>query len=309
MKAVSQSVKKPRTSKLRRSRVAYAYLCPWIIGFVCFTLFPILFMFYTSLTNRKLNGLSQFIGFANYVNMFKSATFWNSLKVTIFFSICMVIVDTVWAIVLALLLNQKRKGNGVFQFFYFLPTVIPSVAISYAFCTIFGKDAGLLNSMLSALTGHTVSVNWLYDSGTVYPAVFFVTLFTYGTGQMMLIYRSALGDVPKELYEAYDMDGGNAFGKFFHVTLPMISPIVLFNTLNGAISALNGSFGILYPLTGESGDPSGMTQVLSLLVYKEAFSNLKVGYACALSVVLFIVAAVFGGIIFRVSKNSVHYEY
>ena len=87
-------------------------------------------MFYTSLTNRKLNGLSEFVGFTNYINMFKSDTFLNSLKVTILFSVCMVIVDTIWAIVLALLLNQKRKGNGIFQFFYFLPTVIPSIAIS-----------------------------------------------------------------------------------------------------------------------------------------------------------------------------------
>lgn len=309
MKAAAKSANKPGSRRLSRNRAAYAYLCPWIIGFTCFTLFPIIFMFYTSLTNRKLNGLSEFVGFTNYINMFKSDTFLNSLKVTILFSVCMVIVDTIWAIVLALLLNQKRKGNGIFQFFYFLPAVIPSIAISYAFRTIFGKDAGLLNSMLTALLGRTVSVNWLYDSGTVYPAVFFVTLFTYGTGQMMLIYRSALGDVPKELYEAYDMDGGNAFGKFFHVTLPMISPIVLFNTLNGAISALNGSFGLLYPLTGESGNPNGMTQVLSLLVYKEAFSNLKVGYACALSVILFLLAALFGAVIFRASKNTVHYEY
>ena len=124
----------------------------------------------------------------------------------------------------------------------------------------------------------------------------------------MLIFRSGLSDVPAELYEACDLDGANAWDKFFHITLPMISPLVLFNAVNGCVSALNGSFALLYPLTGENGDPNGMTQVLSLLVYKEAFSSMKVGYACALSVALFVIAALFGALLFGVSKKLVYYE-
>ena len=153
-----------------------------------------------------------------------------------------------------------------------------------------------------------MAINWLYNHSTVYLAVFFITLFTYNTGQMMLIFRSGLSDVPAELYEACDLDGAGAFTKFFKITLPMISPLVLFNAVNGCVSALNGSFALLYPLTGESGDPDGMTQVLSLLIYKEAFSNMKVGYSCALSVVLFLIAAMFGGLLFLVSKKLVYYE-
>lgn len=287
----------------------YAYIAPWAIGFVCFTLFPIIFMIYTSFTDRKLNGISKFIGFQNYINMFKSSTFWNSLKVTIIFTLGMVIVVTIWAMLLAMLLNHRQRGNGIYQFFYFLPTVIPSVAMAYAFRTIFGKDAGLLNTLLTDLLGKTININWLFDTNIVYAVIFFITIYTYGTGQMMLIYRSALGDVPQELYEAFDIDGGNAFKKFINVTLPTISPIVLFNSVNATISALNGSFALLYPLTTADGNPNGMTQVLSLLIHKEAFANMKVGYACALSVVLFIVAAIFGVLIFRASKNTVHYEY
>ena len=262
----------------------------------------------TSLTNRKLNGLSQFIGLANYRNMLKSSTFLNSLKVTVMFTIIMVIVTTVWAIIMALLLNRKQRLNSIFQFCYFLPSVIPSVALAYAFRTIFGKDAGLLNGLLSLFRGQPVNINWLYDRHTVYLVVFFITLFTYNTGQMMLIFRSGLADVPAELYEASDLDGATAFQKFFSITLPMISPLVLFNAVNGCISALNGSFALLYPLTGESGDPNGKTQVLSLLIYKEAFSNMKVGYACALSVALFLLAALFGIAIFAISRKTVYYE-
>ena len=294
--------------KRRETRTAYMFLLPWIIGFVCFTLFPIGFMFFVSLTNRKLNGMSEFIGFENYTNMFQSDVFWNSIKVTLFFTIIMVCVTTVWAVVMALLLNMRHKLNGIIQFCYFLPSVIPSVAMAYAFRTIFGKEAGLLNAMLSMFADKNVAINWLYNHSTVYVAVFFVTLFTYNTGEMMMIFRSGLNDVPQELYEASDLDGAKATHKFFNITLPMISPLVLFNAVNGCVSALNGSFALLFPLTGANGDPDGMTQVLSLLIYKEAFTNMKVGYACALSVVLFLIAAAFGGVLFILSKKLVYYE-
>lgn len=290
------------------NKVAYAFILPWIIGFICFTLFPIIFMVQQSLTNRKLNGVSKFIGLTNYKNMFRSSVFWNSLRVTIFFTIVMVVVTTIWAIIMALLLNSKQRFNGIFQFCYFLPSVVPTVALAYAFRTIFGKNAGLLNNILSMFAGRNIEVNWLYQQNTIYFVVFFITLFTYSTGQMMLIFRSGLSDVPKELYEASNLDGATFVQKFFHITLPMISPLILFNAVSGCVSALNGSFALLYPLTSENGDPNGSTQVLSLLIYKEAFSNMKVGYACALSVILFLVAAVFGGLIFAVSKKTVYYE-
>lgn len=204
---MGRATKSSSSWRRKETRTAYAFLTPWIIGFLCFTLFPIGFMFSVSLTNRKLNGVSEFIGMANYVNMFNSEGFWNSIKVTIFFTIIMVIVTTIWAVIMALLLNQKQKLNGIFQFCYFLPSVIPSVALAYAFRTIFGKEAGLFNAFLSLVSGKNVAVNWLYDHSTVYLVVFFITLFTYNTGQMMLIFRSGLSDVPMELYEASNLDG------------------------------------------------------------------------------------------------------
>lgn len=305
---MAKKEKKGHVNSRKDTLTAYAFISPWIIGFVSFTLFPIFFMLRVSLTNRKLNGVSEFIGLQNYVNMFKSGTFWNSIWVTLFFTVIMVVVTTIWAVIMALLLNQKQKLNGIFQFCYFLPSVIPSVALAYAFRTIFGKEAGLFNALLSVFAGKSVTINWLYDHSTVYMVVFFITLFTYNTGQMMMIFRSGLSDVPQELYEACDLDGASAVRKFFSVTVPMISPLVLFNAVNGCVSALNGSFALLYPLTSESGNPDGMTQVLSLLIYKEAFSNMKVGYSCALSVVLFIIAALFGAALFGLSQKLVYYE-
>ncbi|NLJ89285.1 MAG: sugar ABC transporter permease [Clostridiales bacterium] len=300
--------KKPMNRRLKNNLTAYGFMTPWFIGFIAFTLFPIIFMFAVSLTNRKLTGISQYIGFTNYINIFKNPNFWNSFRVTIFYTIIVMIVTSIWALLMAMLLNHKNRLNGIFQFCYFLPSVIPSVALSYAFRSIFGRDAGLLNAFLSSITGKNVLINWLYDPAFVYQTVFFITLFTYSTGQMMLIYRSGLNEVSKQLYEACDIDGANSWQKFFHITLPQISPVLLFNTVTGSVSALNGSFALLYPLTGEEGNPNKMTQVLSLLIYNESFSNQRVGYGSALSVILFLIACVFGIIIFALSKKLVYYE-
>jgi len=299
---------KRKSKEFKKNLTAYGFMTPWFIGFICFTAFPVIFMIYVSLTNRKLNGVSQFVGFANYKNILASSTFRNSFKVTIFFTIVMMIVTTIWALLMAFLLNYKQKLNGIFQFCYFIPSVIPSVALAYAFRTIFGKDAGLFNALLSGITGSNVQVNWLYNEHTVYSVLFFITLFTYNTGQMMLVFRSGLNDVSVALYEAADIDGAGFWTKFTKITLPMISPVILFNTVTGSISALNGSFALLYPLTGDTGDPNKMTQVLSLLIYNEAFSNYKVGYGCALSVILFLLACVFGAVLFGLSKKYVYYE-
>ena len=290
----------------RNNLTAYAFMSPWFIGFGCFSAFPIFYMFAISLTNRKLVGLSRYIGFKNYVNMFKSATVMNSLKVTLIVTIGMMVITTIWALLLAMLLNRKQSGNKAFQFFYFIPAVIPTVALAYAFRMILGNDTGILNYILTQLTGQRIVVNWLLDGRTVYPSVFLVSLYTYGTGQMMLIFLSGLKDVPRELYEACDIDGASPWRKFVSVTLPIISPVLLFNVVMGSISALNGSFAMLYPLTG--GDPNGMTNVLSLAIYKEAFLNYKVGYGAGISVLLFLIAGLLAAVLFRLSKKFVYYE-
>lgn len=292
--------------KRRRYLTAYGFMSPWFIGFLCFSAYPIIALFVLSFTSRSLLGQSEFIGLQNYIKMFSSPVFLNSLKVTIFFSVIMMIVTTIWALFLAMLLNRKQRFNGIFQFCYFIPAVVPIVALAYAFRMILGSDAGILNYIISTVTNFNVNINWLYDQNYVYYAVFFVTLFTYSTGQMMLIFRSGLNEVPKELYEACDIDGAGTIRKFFNITLPMISPIILFNTVMGGLSALNGSFSILYPLT--EGNPAGMTNVLSLLIYKEAFLNFKVGYGCAISVMLFFIACILGIVLFRLSKKFVYYE-
>lgn len=293
--------------KTKDTLTAYLFVLPWVIGFLLFTILPIIFMVRTSFTDRKLNGLENFVAWENYIRIFNSKTFRTSFTSTLIFTFGSVIISGTWALTLALLLNIKQKYNRVFQFFYFVPAVIPSIALAYSFRTIFGKDSGLLNGLLENF-GLPHEVNWLYDKNTVHFAVFLVVLFTYSTGQMMMIFRNGLNEVPNELYESASIDGASFINNFISITLPMISPIILFNIVMSVIGALNGSFALLFPLVTENGNPDGMTQVLSLLIYKEAFSNMRVGYASALSMILFLLSAVIGIMVFSISKKTVYYE-
>lgn len=297
---------KQKQKLVKSNLTAYAFLSPWIIGFLLFSGFPIVYTLFLSFTDWSLMKTPKFIGLTNYTNIFASKDFWNSLTATLVFAVFSVIVTMVWSFSLALLLNKDLKGNAIFQFIYFVPAVMPTIALAFAFQLIFNKEAGILNFVLGNLFNLTNNPNWLYDPKLVYPTVFFVALYTYSTGQMLLIFRSGLKEVPIELFEASQLDGANAFQKFFHITLPYMSPVILFNVVMSTIATLNNSFSLLYPLTG--GGPNDMTNVLSLRIYKEGFLNFRVGYASALSVILFLIAAIFGVVQFSMSKKWVHYE-
>ncbi|MDF2987702.1 MAG: binding-protein-dependent transport system inner rane component [Eubacterium sp.] len=290
---------------IKNDLAAYAFLSPWIIGFVLFSGFPILYSLFISFTDWSLLGTKNFVFLDNYISLFQSKSFWNSLYVTLLFSIFSVIITIIWSFSLALLLNLNLRFNSFFQFIYFIPAVVPTVALAFAFQLMFNKDSGIINYLLGVV-GFTASPNWLYDPKLVYPTVFFIALFTYSTGQMLLIFKSGLKEVPSELYEACEIDGANTFKKFLYVTLPAMSPVILFNMVMATIAALNNSFSLLYPLTG--GGPNEATNVLSLEIYNQTFKNFKIGYGSALSVILFLIAAVFASIQFKLSNKWVHYD-
>jgi multiple sugar transport system permease protein len=231
--------------------------------------------------------------------------FLNSLKVTLLYTVFSVAVTVIWALLTALLLNMKTKLNGVFQFFYFIPAVIPTVSLAFAFQIIFNQHTGILNYLLT-LIGIKSQPNWLFDTKWVLPSVIFVTIYTYATGQMMLIFKAGLADVPRELYEAAEIDGAGFLQKFTHITLPSISPVLLFNMVTACIGSLNNSFSLIFPLT--NGGPNDATNVLSLSIYNNAFGNYRMGYASALSAVLFLIAAAFALLQFYFSKKWVYYE-
>ena len=305
-------MKKTEIEKLHKKRIrkdnltAYAFLSPWIIGFILFSGVPILISFVLSLTDWSMMSVPKFIGFSNYTKMFSSQTFWSSLWVTLFFTVVSVLITVIWSFMLAMFLNLNLKCIGLYQFIYFIPAVMPSIALAFSFQMIYNKEAGVLNYILYSVFGVKNGPNWLYDKVWVYPSVLFVMLFTYATGQMLLIFKAGLKEVPTELYEACELDGATFFQKLWNVTIPYMSPIILFNMVMAAIGSLNNSFSILYPLTG--GGPDGATNVLSLAIYNSAFKNYKMGYASALAVVLFLIAGIISGLQFVMSKKWVHYD-
>ncbi len=285
---------------------AYSFLSPWIFGLILFTGGPIIVSFFLSLTKWNLLGTPKFVGLDNYIRMLSSdSDFLNSLKVTILFTVISVVVSVSSALFLAVLLNFNVKFLGIFQFFYFIPAVMPSVVMAFVFKLMFNQQIGIVNYLLSFI-GISNAPNWLNDTFWIWPTLAYASIFTYATGQMMLIFTSSLKEVPQELYEACDLDGATFLQRFIHVTLPSISPIILFNVVVATISSFNSSFTLLYPLT--NGGPNNATDVLSLNIYKNAFKMFDMGYASALAVVLFIIVASIAVIQFRMSKNWVHYD-
>lgn len=290
----------------RDNLTAWIFLSPWVIGFICFSGIPILASFALSLMKWDMIDNPVFIGLANYKQMFAGdSQFWNCLLVTLEFTVGSVIVTTLGAFIMAVLLNLRLRGMGIFQFLFFAPAVMPSVALAYIFQMILNQHAGVLNYILTWF-GVKNGPSWLYNAHYVIPTILFISLFTYSTGQMMLIFKSGLKEVPPELYEAGEVDGAGFFQKLWHITLPAISPVMLFNMVISAINSLGGSFALIFPLTG--GGPGRSSQVLSVDIYINAFRNSRMGYASADAVVLFVLAALLSAALFAFSSKWVTYD-
>jgi multiple sugar transport system permease protein len=297
---------KKNKRNVRENITAYTFLSPWIIGFILFSGIPIIASFVLSLTKWDLISAPRFIGLGNFIAMFSAGSdFWNVLKVTLVFTVFSIIATLAWSFFLAMLLNFKLKGIGIFRFFFFVPAVMPSIALAFAFQLLYNKEIGVINYILY-LFGINNGPNWLMDNHLVIPSIIFVCLYTYTTGQMMLIFDASLKEVPKELYEACAIDGANYFQKFYYVTLSYISPVILFNLVIATINAFNGSFSIIYPLT--FGGPGDASRVISLAIYDSGFKTFRMGYASALATVAFIMVVAIALLQFKLSDKFVYYE-
>lgn len=300
-------VKSPiERKRLKDTWAAYGFLAPWIVGFIFFSGLPIVASFALSLTSWNLVSPPRFVGFSNYnLLFFGHSGFLNSLFVTLEYTFFSVLVTVAWSLFMAVLLNLKIKARAGFRFFYFVPAVLPTVAIAFIFQLIFNQQIGVVNYLLS-LIGINNGPNWLMSPSWVMAVIVFVSLYSYSTGQMMLIFDAGLKEVPMELYEAASLDGASFLQRFRYVTLPSISPVLLFNIVVGTIGAINGSFALIYPLT--SGGPGQATNVLSIDIFTSAFQNFDMGYASAVATMLFLLVAGIAYLQFRVSRSWISYE-
>lgn len=290
-----------RKKTMKREYQAYLYILPWILGFVILQLYPFVSSFIYSFTDYTVGAKATFQGLANYKKLFtQDKEFWNSLKVTILFALYTVPGKLIMALVVAMFLNRDLKGINLIRTLYYIPSLFGgSVAVALLWRLMF-LDNGVVNAILTAL--HLPVIQWLGDTRYALRTICMLEIWQFGSSMVMFL--AALKQVPRSLYEAAEIDGAGKVTRFFHITLPQISPIIFFNLINQTIQALQ-NFTSAQVIT--EGGPLKSTYVLGLKLYKEGFSYFKMGYASAISWVVFAAIMIFTLAIFASSKLWVHY--
>lgn len=288
--------------KINQLITIVAFLLPWVIGFLVFLLGPILYSFYLSFTDYDILRKPLWIGLDNYKQLLQDEIFWKSLTVTFTYAIITLPLSIIFGITLAILLNQKIALISVYRTCYYLPSIIPLVASSVIWLWIFrGDESGLLNYILNKINIDGP----LWFSDPVWSLFALVIMSLWSIGNSVLIYLAGLQDIPYSLYEAADLDGAGCFQKLFLITIPLLTPTIFFNLIVGIISVFQ-YFIPAYVMT--SGGPQYATTFYSLYTYQNAFEDFKLGYACSMAWILFLIVIFFTYIAFRRFSNKVFYH-
>lgn len=283
-------------------RIALVFVSPWVIGFCVFLLYPLIASLYYSFTDFSVLRDPLYVGTENYAKLFRDEVFWLTLRNTFLYALGALPLGTVVAIVLALLLNTGVKGMAVYRTLFFIPSLVPMVALAVLWLWIFNGEYGLLNEALRS--AGLPAPNWLNDP--TWSKWVLIVIAMWGSGHAMVIYLAGLQDVPQHLYEAADIDGAMALAKVLHVTLPMLSPVILFNVIMGIIGALQ-VFAVPYVMF-PNGAPARSTYFYTTYLFDNAFRFQKMGYASAMGWVMFAITLTLTLTALRVSKRFVHYE-
>lgn len=285
----------------RNLRNGLLFISPWIVGFLGLTLYPIISSFYYSLTQYSGMGSPSFVGFANYqILSTKDPMFLTSIGNTLYMVALDLPAGIVLGVLVAVLLNMKIKGQGLFRTIFFLPSVIPAIGATLLFLWIFNPEYGLVNTIL-----HFIGLKgpgWFADPSWSKPSLIILDL--WGVGGGMVIYLANLKDIPETLYDAASVDGAGAFRRFVHVTLPMLTPSIFFNLIIGFI----GTFQYFtQAFVATSGGPNNSTLFYALYLFNQAFGYFNFGYASAMAWVLFVIVVILTIILFRTSWRWVFY--
>ena len=289
------------TMRRREAIMGYVFLTPWLIGFLVFLVGPMLTSIYLSMTNYKMISSPVWIGLANYERMIADPLVIHSLTVTIKYTAFAVPLGMITAMAVAVLLNQKIRASGIFRTVFYLPSVISGVAVALVFVWIFNYRFGILNYFLS-LVGID-GPNWL--GSPRYALWAFVLMSLWGIGGNVVIYLAGLQGVPVSLIEAAIIDGASPWTRFWKITLPLLTPVVLFTMVMGVIASFQ-TFTQAYIMTG--GGPANATLFFLLYLYKNAFNWFEMGYASALAWLLFTIIMIVTIIMWTSSARWVYYE-
>ncbi len=317
--SVSTAIHKARAlpgrsnAQRRELRVFYAFISPWLAGFILVTLVPMLWGFYLSLTNFSGINFSSttFTGLANYVRALRDPVTWSSLWNTVLVTAAYVPANLIGGFLLAVLLNRRIKGLRLFRTMYYLPYVVPAVAMVVIWQTIYNRNSGLLNAALDLFHKGTV-INWISD----YPHLSLILMLLWGMGGGMIIYLAALQGIPAELKEAAAIDGASALQSFRHVTVPLVTPVLFFQLIMGLINA----FQLLVPpmlLTSIAGGSTWAREGFEIPqanrlylvnLYEQTFKYQTFGYGLALAWILVVIVFVFSLLVVKSGQFWVHYE-
>ena len=298
--------------KLQREQVfwAYVFLLPWIVGLVVFVTGPILFSLGLSFFNYTLGREADFIGFDNWIKAFtQDDLFWPTVLRTFVYTAFVVPLSVFGALLTAILLNQRLRGTTIYRTLFFMPHLAPTVAAIYIWLWLLNPQYGLVNEIIFQIGYHLTGTGfkgpgWFGDPSFALPALMLVALWAAVGGNMMVIFLAGLQGIPHELYEAASIDGATAADRFWHVTIPMISPTLFFNSVLACIIAFQ-TFEV--PFIGTRGGPAYATWLYGLHIYQTSFQFFDMGYGATLAWILFIALSFFTFLQFRSFRNWVFY--
>jgi multiple sugar transport system permease protein len=292
-----------RAGTIERSQLKWGYffISPCIFGLLVFNFGPMLFSLFMGFTQWDIVRPAEFTGIQNYTAILKDPLVGLSLRVTVYYTLLSVPLITIISFLVAVLLNTGIKGISVFRTIFYIPSIVPVVASSAIWMYIFDPMFGLLNSIIRA--AGLPPQSFIYSREGVIPGL--AIMAVWGAGNTVVIYLAGLQGISRQLYEAADLDGAGAFQRFFHITVPLMTPIIFFNMIMAMIGAMQ-TFTQAYIMTG--GGPNNASLFYSLLLYRTAFSLQRMGYASAMSWILFIIIALLTFVVFRSSDRWVFYE-
>ncbi|MBZ0296033.1 MAG: sugar ABC transporter permease [Anaerolineae bacterium] len=309
--AQSQTMSKSHFSRLafKRSTIqrninGWLFISPWLVGFLTLTLYPMLSSLYYSFTDYNVIQQPNWIGFNNYVRLLTNdPTFWTSVGNTLYYVALFVPLTVIFSIAIAMLLNTNVRGRSIFRTAVFLPSMVPEIVTGLLWFWMLNPQFGFANTLLKFLGIPTIG--WLSDPAWSKPSLVLIGL--WGLGGSMVIYLAALQDIPEHLYEAADIDGAGVWTRTRYITLPLLTPTILFNLVLGIINAFQ-TFTSVFVITKGTGGPIDSTLFYGLILYRNAFTYLKMGYASAMAWLLFLVIVLITAVIFWTSRRWVFYS-
>lgn len=304
MAAITSRPQRMGAMRWREARAGYLFVLPWILSLLVFTAYPVLASIYFSFTEYTILEPPKWIGLSNYQTLSSNdPSFWTSVYNSAYYALISVPLGLVVSLGLALILNMRATGIGLYRTLFYLPALAPPVAGAIIFVVMFNSQGGLVNQLLE-LVG-LPALGWFSDPKWAKLGLIILSLWGVGVGT--LTFLAGLKEIPQSLLEAAAIDGANAWDRLRHVTLPLLTPVTLFNLVMGVI----GSFQVFtsaFVIGGTTGKPLESTLMYMVLIYRNAFRYFKMGYASALAVLLFVAVLVITLAIFRSARLWVFQE-